>query len=99
MTNREKEIFEYIEKDPVYLPLVHHVARLEEELDALDRLPKIKSDPGNPSRQKKLPAAAMYKEFFQQYINGLKVLQRRAGVDDVEEESPLRKWMNAHVDA
>lgn len=99
MTKREQEIFDYIENDPAFLPLVQHAVELETQLEALRKLPKIRVHPKDPTKQKTLPAAKLYKEFLQQYINALKVLQRRSGKDDAEEESPLRKWMNEHLDA
>lgn len=58
----------------------------------------MKVHPKDATKQKVLPAAKLYKEFLQQYINALKVLQRRAGAEDTEEVSPLRKWMNEHMD-
>lgn len=97
MTTREKELFNFIGKDINYYPLIKHVVELETELDRLQGLPKLKTHPKDPTKQKALPAAKQYKEFLQQYINGLKVLQRAAGVDDAEEESPLRKWINENL--
>lgn len=98
MTTREKELFNYIGQDINYYPLIKNVVELEEELEALRKLPKLKTHPKDLTKQKALPAAKQYKEFLQQYINGLKVLQRAAGVEDHEEESPLRRWINGHLE-
>ena len=48
-------------------------------------------------QQKSTPAAKQYKEFLQQYNNSLRLLFRISGNLDgeSEEESPLRKWVNA----
>lgn len=99
MTKREKELYEYVQRDSNYIPLIKHIVNLEKALNELDKLPKIKIHPKDPTKQKALPAAKQYKEFLQQYINALKVLQRRAEGDDQEEESPLRKWLNEHMDS
>ena len=96
MTTREKELFDFVEKDINYFPLIRHVVTLEERLDELSKLPFVKVHPTDPTRQKVLPAGKQYKELLQQYINGLKVLQR-AGGDALDDESPLRRWLNENV--
>lgn len=97
MTSREKELFEYVSKDINFVPLIHHVVTLEERLEELAKLPFVKVHPADPTRQKVLPAGKQYKELLQQYINGLKVLQRRAGGDALDDESPLRRWLNENL--
>jgi hypothetical protein len=97
--SREKEILDYLGGSILLAPLVHHFVEIEGQLEALEDLPKIKVHPKDPTKQKATPAGKMYKEYFQQYINALKVLQRAAGEDDNEEESPLRRWVNEHLDA
>ena len=53
----------------------------------------IKLNPNNPEQQKATPAAKLYKEFLQQYINVVKVILKAAGDDtNAAELSPLRKW-------
>lgn len=99
MSSREKELFEYVSKDINFLPLIRQVVKLESQLEELARLPFYKVHPTDLTRQKVLPAAKQYKEFLQQYINGLKVLQRRAGGDAADEESPLRRWLNENLDS
>ena len=99
MSEREMEILDYLGGSVMLAPLVHHFVVIEEQLEDLEKLPRIRIHPKDPSRQKATPAGKMYKEYFQQYINALKVLQRAAGDDDAEEESPLRRWVNEHLDA
>ena len=74
---------------------------LEEKLEELKKLPFIEFNPKNPMQQRATPAAKQYKEFLQQYINCVKVIEsviyrdKRLEGEDVE-ESPLRKWFNEH---
>ena len=95
---RFNELMAAVKNDTNLMPLIKEMVYLEEYLDELRGLPKIKVDPKNPQRQKATPAAKMYKEYLQQYINIVKVVLRASGTDQTDEESPLRKWMNAHVD-
>ena len=93
LNERETVLFEYIDSNPVYLPLVQQVARLETELESLKNEPAIKVHPTNPNITKINPGGKMYKEFLQQYINAIKCLERIARKDDGEEASPLREWL------
>ena len=74
---------------------------LEQRLTELKALPFIQVNPKNTMQQRSTPAAKQYKEFLQQYINCIKVIEaviyrdKRLEGDDVE-ESPLRKWFNEH---
>ena len=95
--DRKNELLNLIENDQTLIPLVNEMVYLENELDKLRALPKIKVHPTDPSKQKTTPAAKLYKEYLQQYINALKVLQRRTGIDETDEESPLRKWINERL--
>lgn len=95
--SRKEELLKLIEDDTTLIPLVDEMVYLEEELDRLRELPKIKVHPKDPTKQKTTPAAKMYKEFLQQYTNVVKVLLRATRGDEVEEESPLRRWMNEHI--
>ena len=94
MANRAEEIFEYVERDVTLINLIADVVELERLLDQLRGLPKLRVHPEDPTRQKVTPAAKLYKEYLQQYINAIKVLQKRAGADDATDESPLRRWLN-----
>lgn len=81
--------------------VVKEIIFLEGKLNSLKELPFIKVNPNNPEQQKNTPAAKMYKEFLQQYINCIKVIEgiiykdKRLEGEEIE-ESPLRKWFNAN---
>ena len=96
---REKQIFQAIDEDATLQPLVHHLVEIEEQLEQLEKLPKIRIHPKDPTRQKATPAAKLYKEYMQQYLNALKLLMKRAGTDEADEDSPLRAWFKAHADS
>ena len=95
---RNEELLEAVHGNTLLIPLVNDMVYLEEQLEYLQTLPKIRIHPDDPSRQKATPAAKLYKELLQQYTNIVKVMLRATGSEDSEEESPLRKWMNEHVD-
>ncbi len=97
--DRKKELLDLIKNDSSLVPLIDEVVYLEEQLDYLRSLPKIKVHPKDPSKQKPTPAAKMYKEFLQQYINAIKVLLKATGVENENEESPLRRWMNERLNS
>ena len=98
MTPREKELLSLIDHDKLLIPLVSDMVTLEEQLEYLRTLPKIKVHPKDPTKQKATPAAKLYKESLQQYTNILRILMRATGTDMDDEESPLRKWFNEHMD-
>ena len=97
MTPREKELLSLIDHDKLLIPLVSDMVTLEEQLEYLRTLPKIKVHPKDPTKQKTTPAAKLYKECLQQYTNILRILMRATGTDESDEESPLRKWFNEHI--
>lgn len=99
MTPREKELLSLIDHDKLLIPLVSDMVTLEEQLDYLRKLPKIKVHPKDPTKQKATPAAKLYKESLQQYTNILRILMRATGTDVDDEESPLRKWFNEHMES
>lgn len=75
--------------------LLEEVEFLEEQLKELKKHPFIKINPKDPTQQKATPAAKLYKDLLQQYNNSLKLLLKAQGeLDDQEEESPLRRWLN-----
>ena len=79
-------------------PLIDEVLYLENQLDTLRKLPKIRVNPNNPEQQKITPAAKLYKEYLQQYLNALKLLLNMADDDNNNgEESPLRKWVKKRI--
>lgn len=97
MTAREKELLSLIDHDKLLIPLVSDMVNLEEQLTYLRTLPMIKVHPKDPTKQKATPAAKLYKESLQQYTNILRILMRATGTDVDDEESPLRKWFNEHI--
>ena len=96
--NRHNELTELIKENPVASPLIDEVLYLENQLDTLRKLPKIRVNPNNPEQQKITPAAKLYKEYLQQYLNALKLLLNMTDDDNNNgEESPLRKWVKKRI--
>lgn len=104
MTDRRSELANLIPEDSSELvtEVIDQIIFLEGKLSELKLLPFISVNPNNPAQQRNTPAAKMYKEFLQQYINCIKVLEsiiyrdKRLEGDEVE-ESPLRRWFNTHA--
>lgn len=96
---RYEELINIIPEDSIALvkPTVDEVINLERQLEDLKKLPFIQVNPKNPMQQKATPASKLYKEFLQQYINCIKMIEyviyKDKRLDSEEaEESPLRKW-------
>ena len=98
METRRDELKKIINNEPLLLPLVDQITSIEAELTEVEKLPFYKVNPKNPEQQKMLPAFRIYKELLQQYTNCIKVLAKSTGLDDKDEESPLRKWVNARME-
>lgn len=94
--SRRTELLSYIDNDIILVPLVNDMLDLEEQLEYLRTLPKIKVHPKDPTRQKATAAAKQYKECLQQYTNIVRIMLRATGTDMDDEDSPLRKWFNDH---
>ena len=82
--------------------VIDDVVFLEERLTELKVLPFIEVNPKNPMKQRSTPASKLYKEFLQQYINCIKMIEyviyKEKRLDDNEaEESPLREWFRKNV--
>lgn len=76
--------------------LIDEIVFIEEQLVELKKYPFISINPKNPAQQKATPASKQYKELLQQYNNSLRLLLRLSGeLGETDEESPLRKWINA----
>lgn len=74
--------------------IIEEILFIEERLEFLRRLPFLKIDPKNPTKQKATPASRQYKELLQQYTNSLKTLVKISGeTGEAEQESPLRQWI------
>lgn len=103
--NRREELLKIVPADSLELvtDIIEEVVFLEGKLEELKKLPFIQINPKNNMQQRSTPAAKQYKEFLQQYINCLKMIEgiiyrdKRLEGDEIE-ESPLRKWFNSHVD-
>lgn len=95
--DRKEELLKLLNNDITYVPLITEMVYLEDQLDELRELPKIKVHPEDKTKQKATPAAKLYKEYLQQYTNIVRILMKATGTDETEEESPLRRWMNEHI--
>lgn len=75
--------------------LIDELVFLEDRMEELRQYPFISVNPNNPAQQKPTAASKQYKEFLQQYNNSLRLLLRITGDigGEIEEESPLRKWI------
>lgn len=99
--SRYEELLNLIPEDSKELvtDIVDQIIFLEGKMAELKELPFIEVNPKDATKQRNTPASKMYKEFLQQYINCIKVLEgiiyrdKRLEGDEVE-ESPLRKWFN-----
>lgn len=98
MSDRKKELLEIVGDDVALIPLVDEMLYLEGQLEIYRELPKIKVHPTDKSKQKATPAAKLYKEYLQQYVNVVKLLVKATGADESEEVSPLRKWLDERMD-
>jgi len=102
--SRREELVKLIGEDSLQLvdEVIDEVIFLEGKLEELKKLPFIQVNPKDTSKQRSTPAAKMYKEFLQQYINCIKMIEyviykdKRLEVDEVE-ESPLRKWFKDYA--
>ena len=103
MTRRE-ELVAIIPEESLELvtSVIDDVVFLEERLTELKGLPFIEVNPKNPMKQRSTPASKLYKEFLQQYVNCIKMIEyviykdKRLEGDEVE-ESPLRKWFKENA--
>ena len=73
--------------------LIDEILFLEEQMEECRKYPQRKVDPKDPVKQKATVAAKQYKEYLQQYRDSLRLLiWMSGGIEEAEEESPLRKW-------
>ena len=101
---RREELVAIIPKESLDLVknTIDDVVFLERRLDELKKLPFIEVNPNNPMKQRSTPASKLYKEFLQQYINCIKMIEGVIYRDkrlegDEPEESPLRKWFRENA--
>lgn len=103
--SRRDELLQVVPEESMDLvkSVIDDVVFLEERLTELKRLPFIQVHPQDASKQRSTPAAKQYKEFLQQYINCIKMIEyviykdKRLEGEEVE-ESPLRKWFKENAD-
>ena len=78
MDRREQldKIFENVEDDKKQLvdKLLDEVVFLENKMTELKSMPFINVHPKNPALQKTTPAAKLYKECSQSYMNAIRIL-------------------------
>lgn len=78
MTRREEldEIFKNVEENQRQLVsrLLDEVVFLEERMSELKKLPFVSVNPKNPAQQRMTPAAKLYKECTQSYMNAIRIL-------------------------
>lgn len=77
--NRKNQIyslFYHIDEDERELigPLIEQVLFLEQRMSEIQKLPFLKINPKNPMMQKVTPAAKLYKECMQSYMNAIRIL-------------------------
>lgn len=70
------EIFKNIDADQKQLVnrLLDEVVFLEDKMNELRQLPFVSVHPKNPALQKTTPAAKLYKECSQSYMNAIRIL-------------------------
>ena len=97
--NRRDELIKVLNdaNNSVVSPLIDEILYLEDQLNYLRDWPKIRVNPADNSQQKITPAAKLYKEYLQQYLNAIKLLSGVTKTDVDAEESPLRKWVNQKI--
>ncbi len=91
--SRKEQLLELVGDNIILVKMVDDMVYLEGELDALRPLPKIKVDGEDNRRQKLTPAAKLYKDYLQQYVNVVKALIRATGAEGASDDSPLREWL------
>lgn len=103
--NRREAIISIVPEESLDLvtSVIDDVIFLEERLTELKKLPFIQVHPQDPMRQRSTPASKQYKEFLQQYINCIKMIEYVIYKDkrlenDEETESPLREWFRQNVE-
>lgn len=94
--NRKKtleDIFKDIDPDEKKLidPLIDEVIFLEEQMTYLKTLPFIRVHEKDKAKQKTTPAAKLYKEHSQSYMNAIRILSALLHKVDTSAEAELIK--------
>lgn len=102
---RKTELMALVSEDSktIMSKMIDEIIFLENQLKSLKNMPFISVNPSNPIKQRNTPAGKMYKEFLQQYINCIKMVEytiyKEQKMENEETtESPLRKWFKENVD-
>lgn len=102
--SRRDELMALVPEESLELvkSVIDDVVFLEGRLDELKKLPFIEINPKNPMKQRSTPSSKLYKEFLQQYINCIKMIEyviykEKRLEGDEGEESPLRKWFRENA--
>ena len=77
--DRKNEIFSLFEhvddeEKKLLTPLIENVVFLEKRMSDLREMPFVRAHPKNPLLQKTTPAAKLYKECMQSYMNAIRIL-------------------------
>lgn len=74
--NQMYSLFDHIDENERELinPLLDRVLFLEQRMKELEELPFLRISPKNPLLQKVTPAAKLYKECMQSYMNAVRIL-------------------------
>lgn len=93
--DRKKQLIDIVGKENsnLFTTLIDQIIYLENKISEVEKLPFYKVNPKNPLQQKMLPAFKLYKELLQQYTNCIRTIARASGVNEHDEESPLRIWV------
>ena len=62
------------EQKIVIRQLIEELIFIEKQMNEIREIPFIRSNPNNPSQQKRTEAAKQYKELSQSYMNGIRIL-------------------------
>ena len=90
--DREKQLSE-LRKDPKLTRLVDEMLRLENDLDELIKLPKLRTNQKDKTKVKLSPAFYAYHRTLSTYKEIVRVLSKISGSDE-NEISPLREYLN-----
>ena len=96
--SRKEALLDAIDHDPALIELVDDMLYLEEQLEYLRTLPKLKVHPKDKTKQKPTPAARLYREALANYTNIIRLLLRAKGIDENDETSPLREWAKKRLE-
>ena len=87
------KLFNNVDCKDLVIRCVDDMLFLEEQLEALRKVPHVKYHPTDPSISKRTEAGKLYKEYLQQYNNIVKTLCSVINKNEAgDEDSPLRAY-------